>query len=77
MNNEGAESNGALATRLGLIDYLADRFSLAGSPADVREQIHGHEKQGIDRFWLIDGRPGLAAFLDRWGENVVRPLATE
>jgi alkanesulfonate monooxygenase SsuD/methylene tetrahydromethanopterin reductase-like flavin-dependent oxidoreductase (luciferase family) len=75
MNNEGAESNGALATRLGLIDYLADRFSLAGTPEDVREQAQDHEKQGVDRFWLIDGRPGLAPFLGRWGDEIVRPLA--
>jgi 5,10-methylenetetrahydromethanopterin reductase len=76
MNNEGHESNGALASRLGLIDYLADRFSLAGTAADVREQIRTHDKQGVEHFWLIDGRPGLSGFLDVWGREIVRPLAS-
>lgn len=42
--------NGALVERLGLTDYLADRYAVAGTPADCRTQL-----RQIARMDAVDG----------------------
>ena len=71
MHSTGTSPNGELVTRLGLVDYLADRFALAGEPTEVRERVREHTRRGVDGFWTIYGRPGLDTFVEAWGREII------
>ena len=44
--------NAALVDRLGLRDYVLERFGIAGDPAEVTERIRTLHARGIDNFWM-------------------------
>jgi 5,10-methylenetetrahydromethanopterin reductase len=51
-SDEEREHYVALATRLGVRDYLADRFLVAGTPQEVRERLRELVSAGAKRFEL-------------------------
>lgn len=46
------EANEHLIDRLGLTDYLLDRFAFAGAPAEIRRKVQRLEALGIEQFLL-------------------------
>lgn len=68
----GSESpNTQLVERLGLTDYLASRFALAGTPAEVRNQIAQNRCHGVGAYWHIYSRADLDSFVENWGSEVI------
>lgn len=47
-----SEKNAELVDRLGLRDYIVERFGIAGDPAQVTERIRELHARGIDKFWM-------------------------
>ena len=67
-------SHADLADELGLTDYLAERFAVAGSPASVVARIAQLRTRGIDRIWVSLRIPDKRAFLSRWVDAVAPAL---
>lgn len=44
--------NAALVDRLGLRDYIIERFGIAGNPDEVADRIRVLHARGIDNFWM-------------------------
>lgn len=56
----GTNPNVVLAEELGLMDYLLERFALAGSPEDCRKKAQALEALGIDGFlFSVSASPDL------------------
>ncbi|MBI2867815.1 MAG: LLM class flavin-dependent oxidoreductase [Chloroflexi bacterium] len=62
-------SNSQLIDDLGLTDYLADRFSIAGTPAQCRAKVRAIRDAGVHQI--------IVPAVDRDPENVIRRFATE
>jgi len=45
-----ARHNARLAEESGLVDYLAERFTLAGSPGEFRQKLSGLQALGVHNF---------------------------
>ena len=63
--------NSELVGRLGLTEYLASRFALAGTSDDVRVFMRKNDTHGIDRYWHIYSRPDLDQFVSEWGAELI------
>lgn len=68
-------SHADLADELGLTDYLAERFAVAGSPATVITRLAQLRQRGIDRVWISLRIPDKRSFLQRWADDVAPLLA--
>lgn len=44
--------NAELVDRLGLRDYIIERFGIAGNPDEVADRIRTLHERGIDNFWM-------------------------
>jgi alkanesulfonate monooxygenase SsuD/methylene tetrahydromethanopterin reductase-like flavin-dependent oxidoreductase (luciferase family) len=44
--------NAELVDRLGLRDYIIERFGIAGNPDEVADRIRVLHDRGIDNFWM-------------------------
>ncbi len=64
--------NAQLAERLGLSQFLAERFAIAGTPEQCRQQVQGLLDAGVTRF-LINavGAPDPDRVLERFGKEVI------
>jgi 5,10-methylenetetrahydromethanopterin reductase len=47
-----SEDNANLVDRLGLRDYVIERFGIAGDPDEVTQRIRTLHERGIDNFWM-------------------------
>lgn len=47
-----SEGNAELVDRLGLRDYIIERFGIVGDPAQVTDRIRTLNERGIDNFWM-------------------------
>jgi alkanesulfonate monooxygenase SsuD/methylene tetrahydromethanopterin reductase-like flavin-dependent oxidoreductase (luciferase family) len=45
-------ANCRLITELGLVDYLADRFAIVGTPADCVKKLERTIEAGARQFWM-------------------------
>jgi alkanesulfonate monooxygenase SsuD/methylene tetrahydromethanopterin reductase-like flavin-dependent oxidoreductase (luciferase family) len=66
--------NGPLLDELGLLDYLADRFALVGSPADWIERINRLTALGVEQFAIAAVMPDKLQFLEILGREVIPSL---
>ncbi len=72
----GHTSNYHLADRLGIADYLLDRFAIAGTPEDCRAKLARLRDVGVQRACLsLSAAPDVGAYVRRFGEHVVPALA--
>jgi 5,10-methylenetetrahydromethanopterin reductase len=72
----GQTSNYRLAERLGLTDYLIERFSIAGTPEDCCRKIERLRAAGIANICFNLGTVGdLPATLDLFGREVLPSFA--
>jgi 5,10-methylenetetrahydromethanopterin reductase len=63
-------ANCRLIEELGLVDYLADRFAIAGSAAECVEQLERAVDAGATRFWMSVHFDDKRRFLRDWAERV-------
>ena len=67
--------NYGLAERHGLLDYVLDRFSIAGSPDDCRDHLAALQAAGVENVCLnVAIAPDLPAYLQLFGEHVLPHL---
>ena len=52
VSSGGDNPNVVLAEKLGLIDFFASRFAIAGTIDECVQRIRNLEKRGIDRLWI-------------------------
>jgi 5,10-methylenetetrahydromethanopterin reductase len=67
-------ANAALTDRWGLTDFLADRFAIAGTPADCVAQIRRATAAGAHQFVVTGFVPEPPAFMRRWAKEVAGAL---
>jgi 5,10-methylenetetrahydromethanopterin reductase len=63
-------ANGRLIEELGLVDYLADRFAAAGTPADCIKKIEAAAEAGARQFWMSVHFDDKERFLRDWATKV-------
>jgi hypothetical protein len=72
-HGEKSGKNARLVDKLGLTEYLLDRFAVAGTPADIVQRIRSLARLGLNNFWLSS--PGDdPASLDLMGKEVLPHL---
>jgi alkanesulfonate monooxygenase SsuD/methylene tetrahydromethanopterin reductase-like flavin-dependent oxidoreductase (luciferase family) len=70
--------NYGLAEQHGLLDYILDRFSIAGSPDDCLRHLAALRAEGLQNVCLnVSIAPDLGAFLRLFGEHVLPTLRDE
>jgi 5,10-methylenetetrahydromethanopterin reductase len=67
-------ANATLTDRLGLTDYLADRFAFYGEPEDCLTQIERAAAAGARQFLLTGFVREPLAFMRRWSAEVLSQL---
>jgi len=71
----GRTANYRLAARLGLKDFLLDRFTIAGTPDDCRRKLEPLAAIGVDRFcFSFSAAPDVTAYVRDFGEQVLPRL---
>lgn len=67
----GSSVNARMVEELGLREYLADRFAVAGSPAECVERIHELAERGVTHIWTPPSFTDKMAFMKSWSEEVL------
>ena len=72
----GRTANYHLAERLGIAEYLLDRFTIAGAPDDCRRKIEALRDIGVENVCLsFSAAPDLPAYVRRFGAHLLPALA--
>lgn len=64
-------ANRELIKELGLLDYLADRFSIAGTPSDCIKKLENAIDAGARQFWMSIHFHDKARFMRDWAHDVM------
>jgi alkanesulfonate monooxygenase SsuD/methylene tetrahydromethanopterin reductase-like flavin-dependent oxidoreductase (luciferase family) len=64
-------NNGQLIKDLGLLDYLADRFAVAGTPQDCISKLQAAIDAGARQFWMSFHFKDKARFMRDWAREVI------
>jgi len=64
-------TNRALIAELGLTDYLADRFSIAGTPRDCVAKLERAIEAGAHQFWMSIHFDDKIRFMRDWSSGVM------
>jgi 5,10-methylenetetrahydromethanopterin reductase len=64
-------ANRELIKELGLLDYLAERFSIAGTPSDCINKIEAAIDAGARQFWMSIHFDDKARFMRDWARHVM------
>lgn len=67
-----AGANRHLVEELGLVDYLADRYAIAGTPAECITKIKTAVEAGARQFWLSVHFHDKLRFMRDWSTQVMR-----
>lgn len=70
----GPSANAALTDELGLTDYLAERFAIAGTPDDCVAQVEGLRRQGVSQILITAFVPDRLRFLREFADTVIRSV---
>lgn len=68
----GPTANAALTDELGLTDYLAERFAIAGAPDDCAAQVEGLRRQGVSQILVTAFVPDRMRFIREFADAVIR-----
>ncbi len=71
----GESPNSRLVDQLGLRDYLAERFAIAGTPDECVEKIQGLAAIGVNQIWTSPSFADKMAFMHAWSEQVLPHVA--
>ena len=67
----GESPNSRLVDQLGLRDYLAERFAIAGTPDECVEKIQRLAAIGVNQIWTSPSFADKMAFMRAWSEQVL------
>lgn len=67
----GATSNARIVEELGLRDYLAGRFAIAGTPTECAERIHELAQLGVTQIWTPPSFTDKMGFMRQWAAEVM------
>ena len=67
----GETRNAALSDELGVTDYLADRFAVAGTPAECRAKARQIADAGVATLQITAISHDPAVIIRRFGEEVI------
>ena len=70
----GHTRNAALTDELGLTDYFADRFAVAGTPEACRAKARAVFDSGVDALLITAIGPSPETIIRRFGQEVIAPL---
>ena len=70
----GQTRNATLTDELGLTDYFADRFAVAGTPEECRAKSRAIFDAGVDALLITAIGPSPESIIRRFGEEVIAPL---
>ncbi len=70
----GQTRNATLTDELGLTDYFADRFAVAGTPQECRAKSRAIFNAGVDALLITAIGPDPERIIRRFGEEVIAPL---
>ena len=70
----GQTRNATLTDELGLTDYFADRFAVAGTPEECRAKSRAIFDAGVDALLITAIGPSPESIIHRFGEEVIAPL---
>ena len=64
-------ANRALLDELGLVDYLADRYAIVGTPSDCIRKIQQAAEAGARQLWISVHFDDKLRFIREWSEQVM------
>jgi alkanesulfonate monooxygenase SsuD/methylene tetrahydromethanopterin reductase-like flavin-dependent oxidoreductase (luciferase family) len=67
----GQKRNATLSDELGLTDYLADRFAVAGTPAQCREKTRAIQQAGVEVLFVTSYGAQQEETIRRFGREVI------
>ncbi len=67
--------NVQLVQKLGLEEYLAERFVIAGNRDDCLRQIDRAAEAGASQLWMSIYFPDSLRFVERWGSEIIPRFA--
>ncbi len=67
----GDTRNAAISDELGVTDYLADRFAVAGAPQECRDKVRQIAQSGVDVLQITAISHDPANIIRRFGEEVI------
>ena len=70
----GHTRNAALTDELGLTDYFADRFAIAGAPEECRSKARAIFEAGVDVLLITAIGPDPDTIIRRFAQEVIAPL---
>jgi 5,10-methylenetetrahydromethanopterin reductase len=70
-HDQPGSANRALIAELGLVDYLADRYAIVGTPADCIRKIEQAAEAGARQFWISVHFDDKLRFMREWSERVM------
>ena len=70
----GQTRNATLTDELGLTDYFADRFAIAGTPEECRAKSRAIFNAGVDALLITAIGPDPERIIRRFGQEVIAPL---
>tara|TARA_B100000674_G_C37953466_1_gene968414 strand:+ start:365 stop:1390 length:1026 start_codon:yes stop_codon:yes gene_type:complete len=66
--------NGKLIKKLGLAEYLADRFAIVGNSKDCARKVAEAAEAGARHFWMSVHFPDKEDFMREWNEKVIKTV---
>ena len=73
----GQTRNSTLTDELGLTDYFADRFAVAGTPEECRSKARSIFDSGVDVLLITAIGPDPETIVQRFGQEVIAPLRND
>jgi len=70
----GETRNAALSDELGLTDFLADRFAVAGTPDECLEKVRTIQDAGVDNLLILAISTDSDSIIRRIGQEVISRL---
>ena len=70
-HDQPASANRALLDELGLVNYLADRYAIVGTPADCVWKIEQAAEAGARQFWISVHFEDKLRFIREWSQQVM------
>jgi alkanesulfonate monooxygenase SsuD/methylene tetrahydromethanopterin reductase-like flavin-dependent oxidoreductase (luciferase family) len=70
----GETRNAALSDELGLTDFLADRFAVAGTPDECLEKVRIIQDAGVDNLLILAISSDSDNIIRRFGQEVIARL---
>jgi alkanesulfonate monooxygenase SsuD/methylene tetrahydromethanopterin reductase-like flavin-dependent oxidoreductase (luciferase family) len=70
----GETRNAALSDELGLTDFLADRFAVAGTPDECLEKVRIIQDAGVNNLLILAISSDSDNIIRRFGQEVIARL---